>query len=207
MVIPMEVGRSKRGLEPDKLMHAEEEDQWDMIHDEILSQLASENLVGAPHQQGEPVPDGSVWWPSVNYEALDPMVKVPARAGTVEQWGKTCADKLPMLYELGVAGRPYESGEVGDVGPYCSRHTPWMDSVAIQSEVSTPGPNVSGHRPCRLFGQNQICGSFGWRWLSEAICKLDVGVKLDGLQVAQMVDVDVRWCIPMAQWYNGTMVQ
>ena len=55
----MEVGNVKRGLETDGLMHEEEADQWDLIHDEILHQLTTENLVGTPHQQGEPVPDGS----------------------------------------------------------------------------------------------------------------------------------------------------
>ena len=105
----MEVGNTKRGLETEGLMHEEEEDQWDMIHDEVLHQLTAENLVGTPHQQGEPIPDGSCWWPAISYDAVDPMVTVPARAGTVEKWGRTCADKLPKLYKLGVGGLPYDS--------------------------------------------------------------------------------------------------
>ena len=90
-----------------ELMHEEEEDQWDMIHDEILNQLTSENLVGTPHQQGEPVPDGSCWWPAISYEAVDPMVPVPARAGTV---GRTCAESYRSCGQAWcIAGQPYES--------------------------------------------------------------------------------------------------
>ena len=91
-------------------MHDGEFSGWDVVHEEVMSQLNNHGLVGPPFQRDAPPVDPGSWWPGIDYGHCDPGVPVPEKArGSVEQWGLTSADKLPKLQEFGLAGNSYES--------------------------------------------------------------------------------------------------
>lgn len=59
----MEVGRSKRGWESsDGSMHDGEFFGWDVVHEEVMSQLNNHGLVGPPFQRDAPPVDPGSWW-------------------------------------------------------------------------------------------------------------------------------------------------
>ena len=80
----MEVGRSKRGFESsDGSMHDGEFSGWDVVHEEVRSQLNNHGLVGQPLERDAPPPDPDLWWPGIDYGHCDPGVPVPEKASQV----------------------------------------------------------------------------------------------------------------------------
>ena len=104
--VAMEVGNAKRSLEPNDMM-SEEQSDWDLVHAEVLDQVVNGEFTGKSFQDGSPPPDS--WWPDVDYSKANPKVSLPGKAkGSVQQWGRTGADRLPKLKELGFDGYAYE---------------------------------------------------------------------------------------------------
>ena len=106
--LAMEVGNVKRGLEPNEVMGSEvDSTDWDLVHAEVLNQMVNGEVTGKPFQEG--LPPSDLWWPAIDYDKVNRKVSLPVNAqGSVPQWGKTCADRLPKLKELGFDGFAYE---------------------------------------------------------------------------------------------------
>ena len=110
----MEIGNTKRGLEV--CIEEDMDEGWECVHDEVLQQLsnASPDLIGQayqgpPNEQGSWQRQADGWYPPVNYQRVNALIDIPARANhDPVQWGKTAAE-LPKLQELGLWGRSYEA--------------------------------------------------------------------------------------------------
>ena len=110
----MEVGNVKRGLEV--CVEEEMDDGWECVHDEVLQQLsnATPDLIGQayqgpPNEQGSWQRQADGWYFRVNYQCVNALIEIPARANHDPiQWGKTAAE-LPKLQELGLWGHSYEA--------------------------------------------------------------------------------------------------
>ena len=142
-----EVGRSKRGWESsDRSMHDGEFSGWDVVHEEVMSQLNNYGLVGPACQRDAPPVNPESWWPGIDYGHCDPTVPVPEKArGSVEQWGLTAADKLPKLQEMGLGGNSYESlvrSALAGNRPLAT-YLAWVPST-FTSKYASQGPTSQG---------------------------------------------------------------